>query len=312
MVLTKNKFKAKHHITPARLMPGVHSHPGFHTTNSLEIAGLYAIVRCNDSEHEGSYSFHFVLDYPVVAILDMRGFKKHLDYDADITVREVLEDQIKCIVDEHVDIINYDDKQIQNIVWRECDSYESCFGDVNRGLNVIDAYSAHIYNFMEFPLRIISEENWTPQIIKEYAKTRRFPDWVLMYITGQYRYLQDIPEDRVMGLYYLRPLSPDSFDYEDDVSKWPGFDCENIFEIDVYSPTYTLVYGRDVLEDKQIDIFEHTPGVEYHGTTLSLFKKAAPVIGSNLPEPPCPPYKPDEMTQKEYHKKVLEIMKKHG
>lgn len=308
MRVYRNKFKAKHYIAPARLMPGVHSHPGFHTAKSFEVASCYALMRCNDSEQEGNYAIHYVSDYPVVAIFDMRGFKKYLDYDADVTVRETLDDQIKNIVNEYVDIENYDDDRILDIVYRESkfDDGFSCGWDSN----AIDIYGANIYDYMSFPLRVICEEKWIPGLIRGYARTRCIPDWVLMYVTGQYRYIEDIPEERVIGVYYLRPLSPHFFNddesYDEEARRWPGFDCETMSDIYAYSPTHTLVYGDDVLEEKQIDMFGHEISVEYHGTTLDLFKQAAPNIASKLPEPPCPPYKPEEMTQKEYHRKVLE------
>jgi len=312
MVLTKNKFKAKGRVLHARRMLGVESHPGFHTTRDFNVACLYALARANDFEHEGSYGVHFVQEYPVVAVMDMRGLKKHIDYDADVSSREVLEIQLKEILKYHPDIQDLDDQEILDILYKES---EEPYGDTT-GLvddSPLDHYSEHVYGYMQNPLRVVAEEQWMAGVIRQFSETKRIPEWLLMHITGQYRYLEDVSEERVVGVYYLRPLS--SFLFDDDEpneleeQRWPGFDCPYIYDVmeGYYKPSRTLVYGTDILDERQCDIFGYKQTVEYHGTIISLFREAAPTIGRDLPDPPCPPFKPENMDQKQYLNKVLEF-----
>lgn len=311
MVLTKNKFKAEGRVLRAKRMMGVISHPGFHTARDFNVACLYALGRTNDFEHEGSYAVHFVREYPVVAVMDMRGLKKHIDYDADVTVRETLDIQLKEILKYHPDILDLDDQEILNILYRES---EETYGDTT-GLvddSPLDRYSENVYGYMQNPLQVVAEEQWMAGVLRQFSETKRIPGWLLMYITGQYRYLEDVPEEHVVGVYYLQPLSTFRFDDETDEleeQRWPGFDCPSIYDVmeGYFEPSRTLVYGTDVLDERQRDIFGHEQTVEYHGTLLSLFREAAPTIGQDLPDPPCPPFKPEEMDQKQYLNKVLEF-----
>jgi hypothetical protein len=310
-MINKNKFLARPNIPHHDVMPGVDTHPGFHTSDDVNNACYYALTRCDkylDSLHEINQNIYYVYDYLVIAIMDMRGLKKHLDYDADVTVRNIFEDNIKCIVDEYPGIEKFSDNKIMNILRKEAESYNHL--DFQSADNSIDAYAISIFNPMISPLMNFMEYSWAADIIRKYAETKTIPDWVLMLITGQYRYTEDVDENRIIGIYYITPLSPyvfeDTKESEEEEKKWPGFDCPYINDIihGLYDPQKTLVYGYDVLNEDQIDIFGYEPKLEYHGTILSLFKKAAPEIAKKLPEPPCPPYKPERMTKKEYFNRV--------
>lgn len=313
----RNKFKASNHLLPVRRMPGVISHPGFHTSTNFDVACVYALTRCEDKRFEGSYAINYVTDYPVVAVLDMRGMKKYLDYDADITIREVLDDELGNIVKEHINISQYTDNDIYKILSNEVELYNQLL-TCQKYDSAVDCYSANIYEYMSLPISKIYDEIWAPDFIRSYANTRVIPDWVLMFITEQYRYIDDVPEERIVGVYYLNPLANRIFESEDEEEDliaekyWPGFDCPYIYDITdgIFAPTRTLVYGKNKIDDSQLEMFEDTVKCEYHGTMLSLLKKALPSIAKNLPDPPCPPFKPEDMTQKEYHKRAVEFRNK--
>ncbi len=315
-MIKKNKFLAKPNIFYHERMPGTETHPGFHTSDIFDIACMYALARCSNSLDEVN-EFHYVYDYPVVAVIDMRGLKKHLDYDTDVTARYIFEDSIECIVNEYPGIENFSDDEIFNIINREVYSLNEGFSGSSLPDNSVDAYMYSVFDPSCFTVARLVDYDWAPKIIRKYAETKTIPDWVLMCITGQYRYIEDVDENRVIGVYYITPLSTHVFFEEEEEKeikekrKWPGFDCPYIYDIleRYYSPGITLVYGEDVLNEKQIDIFGHEPILEYHGTVLSLFRKAAPEISKMLPEPPCPPYRPENMTREKYLEKVKTWMK---
>jgi hypothetical protein len=99
-----------------------------------------------------------------------------------------------------------------------------------------------------------------------------------MQITGQYRYLDDVNEDRVSAIYYMKPFWPDLLNEGEDDDKIEAATEAGFDTIDPYAgaPDVTLIPAyKGVPAGKR---------KEYHGTSLGTVKLALP--GIVLPEPP--------------------------
>jgi hypothetical protein len=266
---------------------GTSKYPGFHTTSSYENASFYALNRVVESFTEEENGVHYTTDYPVIVALDMSGLEKKVDYDA---VQYTLE-TLKVHLNELKKELN------ENSTDEEINSAIQAFLD---GIDFQEG-SASYFSGVGHPFAYITEEAWTfrdplsnvvdnpalPEAIRQYLITGKWDnDSLLMEMAQQYRYTEEVTEDRIRAVYYLMPIAEDVTTMEDDEDdttlekRWPGFDI--LFEDDIlnrsFSPRATLVWG------------ELPDNVEYHGTTYKRLLSAAPSLENALPPPPSPPF----------------------
>ena len=276
-------FLADPPVPQSEKYKGIIEFPGFHTTDLFDVAAAYAASRVLGSmTGEDESEIHYVTDYPVVVQLDMSGYEPQTDYDAEKVVKEVLEVHIK-------DLGNITENSTDEEIYDEAIKLIE-FGDFSDGdyidySNPSEMLSYNTFNYMNNPLAGIVEEPGFGEFVRNYLQTGKMDPQMLMKATDQYRYTEDVNEDRITAVYYITPLSSTMSTYEDDEEEingsWPGFDIpfEEDMMVDYYSLTTDLVYGE----------VKEGPQYQYHGTTYKRLLSAAPELV--LPEPPNPPYR---------------------
>jgi len=268
---------------------GIIEYPGFHTSSSFDIAATYAIGRIEQSfEKEDEEGVHYVTDYPVVVALDMSGYEKQTDYDAEKFVKESFEVQLDELIKEIGE-----DASDEDII----DKIQEYIDHSDFDQEMQDSPLGYIFEetFMHFvnPLSTLIDYPNAAQIVRDYAKTKSLPKDLLMDAAQQYRYTQDVDEHRISAVYYITPVASDEEmlkldwddpEYEELEEKWAGFDIPGMDDLygGYFSPSQTKVY-----EDASVP----TDNIEYHGTTLSRLLQAAPFLAGQLPDPPSPPYR---------------------
>ena len=276
------------HPPEAAPYKGIISHPGFHTTTNIDTAAVYGVGRVyNANTVDEGDGTHAVTDYPVVVGLDMGGYNRELDYDAEEMVKQNLIDTLNNIVNTLPDEYTHED--IENALYTDAgmSDYDGMVDDSNDPLSYLsDNQFSHFNN----PIHAILNLGNPVQTVMDYIATGDIPKEVLMSVTDQFRYLDDVPHTKVLAVWYVTPVAPDMTDYqgyEEDgdqiVDAWPGFTVMDYDDIagGGMSLDYTQVWG-----DKP------AVPIEYHGTTYLRLLQAVPEFASQLPVPPSPPYSP--------------------
>lgn len=264
---------------------GIRTYPGFHTTSDYTVAALYALGKIINLIEEDENGVNHVSDYPVVVALDMSSFEKDVDYDAVEMVMETLKYEFQAVL-EHVDDISNDD-EILDAMRTEVDNSSAEMEIQN---NILNTLSEETFSHFKTPLAQVYDHPRILEAIREFAQYNEVPKDILMEATKQYRYLEDINEDRIRAIWFVTPVAEEQANYQDDdyneavlQAKWPGFDILSDDEVlgGRYNPAMTLVYGQD-----------GEANVEYHGTTYTRLVQAAPEIAGKISPPPSPPYLP--------------------
>jgi hypothetical protein len=296
--ITQHLHRAKHLIAmafkwqPEDVGPkykGIIEYPGFHTTDSFNIAAMYAIGRVHQSYTAEDEGVPYVTDYPVVVSVDMQGFEPQVDYDA---VKMVM-DSFKAQLDDFLGEVEEEDTddEILDKLQRYVDSGD--FNDQDVGHGALDFLSQTTFAHFDTPIYYINELPNAAQIIRDYQQTGKIPDDVLMKATEQFRYTEDVSEGRIQAVWYVTPVANDLLresDYEKGYEqKYPGFDVvdEDQAYSQSWSPSTQLVYEYQAKEQMGLPGVDRR--VEYHGTTYKRLLEIAPELG--LPEPPNPPYR---------------------
>lgn len=285
---------------------GIIEYPGFHTTESFDIAASYAVGRVNTSYmDEDDDGINYVMDYPVVVALDMAGFIPELDYDAIEIVAPILEVQmdelLKMLDEDSTDDEIFD--AAESLAQHSDDEWE-----MNDPVSMVSEMA--MYN-MKNPLVRIYDKPEFPDAVREYMRDSNLIEGPLMKMlmdaTDQYRYTQDVSENRVVGVWFVTPIAEEFIDDLDEdnteemEAKWPGFDLFSLDEVSggvmynsvkVFEDEGTSSFDDDV----QLSLFTREqlavePNIQYHGTTYKRLLEAAPFLRNILPEPPSPPYR---------------------
>jgi hypothetical protein len=281
-------------------MGGVHSHPGFHTAGSLEIAGCYAQEKV--VSHPATLFLKpetLLSDYPVIVVVDMDGYVPKADYDAERTmapaVRDVLSEFFR---------MNPEASRRDLTRWLEMDTYEEQEA-IERG------YPANSALFRIGSWRVMDPAGAlrdfvdgyagddAMDLLREFARTGKASDAFLCALSDQYRYTEDVDERRVAKVLYVKPFWPDVLDYQadQDVDEFdPGqaVDDAQLSErleelgwatLDVED----VGRGNAAFSTKAVYQSRRAPArPEYHGTSYRNLISAAPGIGRRLPIPPKP------------------------
>jgi hypothetical protein len=270
---------------------GIIEYPGFHTTDSFNIAAMYAIGRVHQSyTAEDEEGLPYVTDYPVVVSVDMQGFEPKVDYDA----VEMVMDSLKTQLDDFLGEVEEEDTddEILDKLQRYVDFGD--FGDQEVQHGALAFLSQTTFGHFDNPIVSINELPNAAQIIREYQQTGKIPDEVLMRATDQFRYTEDVSEGRIRAVWYVRPVANvvELVDGDDESSDYPGFDIvdEDAAYGGTWSPSTQLVYQETPEEQMGLPgVDEPERRVEYHGTTYKRLLEITPELG--LPEPPSPPYR---------------------
>lgn len=297
-------FMAEPPVPQHEKYQGIIEYPGFHTTESFDIAASYAVGRVKTSFTEGDDGINYVTDYPVVVALDMSGFIPDVDYDAIEIVAPVLEVQLE----ELIGVLD-DDPTDEEIVTAAEDMIQSFDNEYEANEDPAEVMTEFAMWNMKNPLAKIYENPDFPNALREYMQNPDLKEGpltkILMDATDQYRYTQDVSEKRVVGVWFVVPVAEEMIedtseeDFEEVEARWPGFDVFS--QDDVYGGTsYNSEQVYENLEseyddDVQLSLFTKEqlavePKIQYHGTTYKRLLEAAPFLDGVLPEPPNPPY----------------------
>jgi len=271
---------------------GISSHPGFHTTKDMDMAAAYALGKVYEfNTVELDDEVHAVTDYPVVVGLNMEGYNKEVDYDAEKVVKESLTiflDEVITHLENAYEEYTDDDiyYAIQYIAEQSDMSGEPVFGK-----SPVDLLGEERFSHFTDPGGAVLDLEDPVQLVKQYMQTKEIPKDFLMDVTNQYRYLDDVPHSKVVAVWYATPVAVDMTDVvngEDEFAaeiskKWPGFivlDYDDVYS-GMMQTDFTKVWEREDVEESLM---------EYHGTTYLRLLQAVPEFTSQLPPPPSPPY----------------------
>lgn len=273
-------------------MKGVHSHPGFHTSENRDIVMPYAQAK---AEH----SPNFVDDYPVILGFDMSGLEYLADYDADKAFERIRDYYfMRGGLDSFEEFMNasYD--------FEEGGYYESEDYPLTRlrpgaiGTDILfSRESAYHRPEEKFAQWVISndDEEYQEELFHR-LKNEDFPSKKLAWLLEQRRYVDDVPDDRLVVVYYMKPVWP--------LLEWPWHD-ESSQAIEYFIQSLEdngwTVYTTTEIEEDPYDLrapsiktaWRRIPkkrmyGLQYHGTSYQNLITAAPWLKDKLPTPPSP------------------------
>lgn len=286
----RNDFYAKPPKFSGAVARGVEKFPGFHTATDKDTTYAYAQMKVvpeyiEYEPDEMPLADIVVPDYPVVVSFDMKGMKSKTDFDAIETVRPVLVDVAKQVVDEDEEPID----ALQDYVE---------FGEQQRdgmpteALEWLFEYGSPVMLDSGPSLLAFAEEQDDPNAFLVALADGSLPDDALAEITGQFRYTDNVSSDRVVEIWYeiwyVQPWWPKILNVlEDDeeqealVEQLEALNWSVVADDDVYSHTLgtkeASVYARKASK---------TARIEYHGTTYLNLLSAASEL--DLPVPPHP------------------------
>lgn len=289
----KNPFlrkpEGKHHGPVAG---GVHPYPGFHTASDMDVTAPYAQMKgvdevdapddeCEECEGDGCpecVSLYSTPDYPVVIGVDMQGLKPEPDYDAihlsldalRVVAGEALgsgEDPLQWL--DSIEGLDPDEPpdSVEGMLFHR---FTTCVMDPGRCLLSV--------------LEDLPPEE-VEQSLKEIVKGGKKAKRLAMKVVGQFRYTQDVPDDRLVSVAYMKPFWPhgvlDVDESEEMVEALvaAGWDPITRDDADTFDPEFKTVWKA-----------RKGPGarVEYHGTSYRNLLLAAPWLAAELPVPPAP------------------------
>ena len=278
--------------TPAEPYPthGVHTHPGFHTTRNRDVAAAYACAKVlarHTTEPDADEGVPAsVDDYPVVVELDMRGLTPLVDYDAEHFLDGLYEVVRHTARDAGLRPEGLSENILRDLAREIAEGdYESTdlCGD---GMNWIGlAFAPDSYTRQALEAWLDVDEVLAVEAVRAILEKRRLPERALMLAVDQYRYQEEVGEERVLEVLAVHPVADEVFD--DDGSeemetigeRWPGF---TIGEASDFEPRfdYLRIWQRP----------HEVAHVEHHGTTWARLSLACPGVVANISaRPPSPP-----------------------
>jgi len=291
---SRNPFLAKPEKFHGRPAGGTHQLPGFHTASDRDQALPYAHQKggsmdadgpredckeCDDGRCPACLSRWRINDYPVIVAVDMSGIEPEHDVDA----RYVLEN-LMGIAREAL----RSDDPIDYFQGDGCVESETP-GSVEVAL--FQSMARHeedpagqFGSFLED-----MPEDEVLGVIRSVAAGGREASRIVMRMIGQFRYLQDVPSDRIISVDYVKPIWDELLDFqgkEEDEEKavaleangWDVLDLDDVYSNSVHGD-YERVLERLAPPDARI---------EWHGTCYRNLLLAAPELVDRLPVPPLP------------------------
>jgi hypothetical protein len=280
-------FLAEPPIPQSESYGGVVEFPGFHTAGTFEIAAAYATGRVSYSMTEDVDGSHYVTDYPVVIQLDMSGYDPQSDYDAEEIVKQPLGWHLRELIDSHNLTLSSTDEEIIEAGEEFIDMSTPSSDETTDWEKPYDVIFKVTFRYMHDALPSLISNDRFPELVRTYIETGEIDSSFLMAAADQYRYTEDVDEERVQAVWFVQPIAEEALTYDNDedeefAASWEGFDLPHEDDLmsayDEFQYTSELVYG--------------TPqdGGQYHGTTYHRLLQAAPGLAESLPAPPSPPY----------------------
>lgn len=282
--------------------------PGFHTAIEPGITYPYAYMKVMDilpdtwdAEDRVNIRRHGLHDAPVVVSLDMAGLVPHPDIDAKFALEnfEFVFDEFKKEADRNGDLL----EQFLDFVdsWDTYPENEEP-GGVDELLFEVsgvgtEAVLYSVKNYLEGLNPILAQR------ILDLALRNRPDEYLLMNGIGQFRYLEDVPSERIMGVKVLAPWFNRIFPHYEDEDydkkmvesiESAGFETASLENWYDQTPPISRVFSWDRPPSSQRQLWfpgiEETPALEYHGTSLLNLVLAAPELEPIADEIP-PPFK---------------------
>ncbi|MCH9802153.1 MAG: hypothetical protein K0U62_11585 [Actinomycetia bacterium] len=259
---------------------GVEEYPGFHTAGDREIALAYAYAKTPPppTVREG--------DFPVLIGLDMRGYERLLDYDAVISLLPVVQTMLEeaPTLDDWYEIleISYAEAEVDFPPSAAAHAFQVALSHIIEGGGIDPDSFADTREYTTFRDDILNLPGNNFQGAEKHLSP--FTRKVLMGAVQQYRYLDDVPEERVVSVEILQPMWDEILRFDED---------EKVDLLDDLG--WNLTHEDDVAEFsvpiKVLVDFEwpRNPGarIEYHGTSLYNLLAAAPGLREDI-EPSVP------------------------
>lgn len=259
---------------------GTKDYPGIHTTNSRELATLFANMKFRISDTQSQVPrvgyVHIYHSYPIILEIQVNGLSAQPDYD-------VLNHDGPFF--EHMVEINTYPEFLQAMLLDYESEFQRSFNNINGVSSAIYAWtllenypSLNAYNF----LQNTNGESIFNGLKKDPSSSLAYGYYILW--ADQYRYTDPIPWDRVKRIWYVKPFYPALLESKSD------WESQELAEIEAYgfipvfkddiknlSTSYALIYENVELEG----------GFQYHGmgykNLLAAFEQA-----EVLEEPPIP------------------------
>ena len=282
-----NDFQAEPRSFAGPVTTGVAEYPGFHTAELPEITYAYAQLKAvgyREGYPDELEELDLPLDdYPVVVALDMSGMKALTDYDAVKMVRPAVESVAK-----------------EAVSWREDDPIEELREYVEQGdygsrgmpatsMEWLFEAGAPVMLDPAASLLDFAEAQDDPNGFLRSVAEGSISDEALAAITGQFRYLEDVPLSRVVEVTYVKPWWPrilsDEGDDEELIDAVEGAGWQVFAEDDVMSGQLPST-GRPVYESSSRPKSRAPARIEYHGTSYQNLVAAFPEFP--WPVPPAP------------------------
>jgi hypothetical protein len=289
MSTRRNPFLSKPPKTSykGRTMGGVVSHPGFHTSEEMEVTMPYALAKVVDVEGLGLEE-----DYPVILGLDMHGLEFFSDYDADKAY-----DDIRYGYRAAGGLNSFDEFMEATQDFLEEGADETTGLDrVAPGASGTDllfarasAFNDSLMYFADFVAELSEEDQ---EVAFKGMKHGEFPSEWLAEALRQRRYVEDVDEARLKVVYFMQPVwelifwpwdgdSPQTEATEAFIANlqdngFTVYTTEDVQIGELPSPELRKVWGRD------------EGGLQYHGTSYKNLLAAAPFMKRKLPTPPSP------------------------
>lgn len=283
--VAKNALMAKPDKYHGMTMSGVVTHPGFHTGSSMTVCQPYAQAKVSEllpNSWGRELQRHVMRDYPVILELDMQGMPFTIDFDA----ANWFNDAVQKAISESEDfdsLVSYLD-----------------FKDTEEELPDTMLEALFYLSGANPDRAVYSLRNWLqdqPDPEEAFARIKRdgLPDELLAKVSGQFRYVDDVPSGRIVTVHYIRPVFDNLFPHYEDPDWHHDKIIERIEALGYDTVTKENIYnGSEVLSVVQtVDVGPklfpvENQRIEFHGTSWLNLLSAAPELADVLPLPPKP------------------------
>lgn len=284
--------------------------PGFHTAISLDMAAPYAQMKVSVPWLGEVFRFEVedwdrdlsIGDYPVILSLDMSGLHPLPDYDA-LSMTDVLQVVLEELprYAKEGSLLDALHEMSESDYMQQKD--EGPYGDpVTVGLFALaqppyDAAAGALLGVLQQTMEDLPlftnemKEAWAERRLEEWTDDPdSLPDEIVMHVTGQYRYLEPIGEDRLVAVYFMKPFISPILDFE------PRDDKEEQYIEEAEAQGYQILTMDDIdsgwspatIHPVLLLGDEEEGRIEYHGTSYCNLIAALPSLASLLPVPPKP------------------------
>jgi len=275
----RNEFYAKPESHRGGVSIGVAEYPGFHTSSDPDTALAYAYAKTPPEEET----------FPVVVGLDMQGYERLLDYDTVMSVLPVVRDMLSQApsLDDWYEMMEFHSPDYNPPESAGGFAFQVTLGAIMES-GAIDPevfedeteYQVFRDDILEIPPGALGKQGAEAYLS---PLTRE----ILMDAVQQYRYLDNIPEARIVSVTLIQPMWPDIIEFDDEQK---GEDLEEL--------GWNYVHWDDVgmFSVPRADLVRmewarpRGARIEFHGTSLPNLLNAAPDLTSEilakLPEMP--------------------------